>query len=78
MTSALEQEYAALLVEQAALKRKLRALENKNAALKIRQAELERLAKAAAAGVHLVTDPEGVPPATGQSDPGNLGLKQQR
>jgi len=76
--SALEQENAALRAEQAALKRKLRALENKNAALKVRQAELERLAQAAAAGAHQATDPEGAPAAKGQSDPGNLDLKQQR
>jgi len=76
--SALEQENAALRAEQAALKRKLRALENKDAALKLRQAELERLAQAAAAGAHQAADPEGAPPAKGQSDPGNLDLKQQR
>ena len=74
---ALEQENAALRVEQAALKRKLRALEDKNAVLKVRQAELERLAQAAAAGAHQATDPEGAPPAKGQSDPGNLDLKQR-
>ena len=78
MTSALEQENAALRAEQAALKRKLRALEHKNAALKVRQAELERLAQAAAAGPHQVAGPEGAPPAKGQSDPGNLDLKQER
>jgi len=65
--SALEQEYAALLAEQAALKRKLRALENNNAALKVRQAELERLAQAAAAGAHQDNDLEGPPPAKRQS-----------
>ena len=73
--SELEQENAALRAEQAALKRALKALENKNAALKVRQAELERLAQAAAAG-HQATGPEGAPPAKGQSDPGNLDLKQ--
>ena len=66
--SALEQKYAALLAEQVALKRKLRALENKNAALKVRQAELERLAKAAAAGAHQATDLDG---AEASSDPGD-------
>jgi len=66
--SALEQEYAALLAEQAALKQKLRALENKNAALKVRQAELERLAEAAAARAHHATDLDG---AEASSDPGD-------
>jgi hypothetical protein len=74
--SELEQENAALRAEQAALKRTLKALENKNAALKVRQAELERLAQAAAAGPHQATGPEEAPPAKGQSDPGNLDLKQ--
>ena len=78
MTSALEQENAALRAEQAALKRKLSALEHENAALEVRRAELERLAQAAAAGAHQATDLEGVPPAKRQSDPGNLDLKQQR
>jgi peptidoglycan hydrolase CwlO-like protein len=73
--SSLEQENAALRAEQAGLQRKLRELENKNAALKVRQAELERLAQAAAAGAHQATDPEGAPPAKGQSDPGNIDPK---
>jgi len=71
VTSALEQENAALRAEQAALKRKLSALEHENAALEVRRAELERLAQAAAAGAHQVTNPEPAPPAKGRSDPGN-------
>jgi hypothetical protein len=67
--SGLEQEYAALLVEQATLKRKLSALEDENAALKVRRAELERLAQAAATGAHQATDLEGAPLAKGPSDP---------
>ena len=73
--SDLEQEHAALLAEQAALKRKLRALEEENAALNARRAELERLAQAAAAGGHQPTEiegePQGEPLGKGQSDPGD-------
>ena len=65
--SALEQEYAALLAEQAALKRKLSALEHENAVLKVRRAELERLAQAAASGAHQVNDLEGPLPTKRQS-----------
>ena len=52
--SDLEQEHAALLAEQPALKRKLRALED------ARRAELERLAQAGpATGDQQATDLEG-------------------
>ena len=58
--SDLEQEHAALLAEQATLKRKLRALEEENAALNARRAELERLAQAGpATGDQQAPDLEG-------------------
>jgi hypothetical protein len=63
--SALQQEYAALLAENVALKERVAALE-------ARRAELERLEQAAtAAGDHQATDLEGAPHAKGQSDPGD-------
>ena len=67
----LEQMYAAALVEQAALKRKLRALEEENVALMVRRAELERLEQAVtAAGDHQATDLEGAPHAKEPPNPG--------
>jgi hypothetical protein len=74
--SDLEQEYAALLAEQAALRRKVRALEYKNAVLQAREAELKRqLAEsppeqaATAGGDPQATNLEGTPDAKGQPDP---------
>jgi hypothetical protein len=61
--SELELEYAALLAEQAALKRKVRALEEENAALQVRRAELERQAEQSATDL-----PQGKGRA-GPSDP---------
>jgi regulator of replication initiation timing len=69
--SGLEQEYADLLAEQAALKRKLSALEDENATLKVRRAELERLAQVAAADANKPTNREGAPLAKEQSDRGD-------
>ena len=61
--SELELENAALLAEQASLRRKVRALEEENAALQARRTELERQVEQAATDL-----PQAKGPA-GSSDP---------
>jgi len=75
-SSDLEQEYAALLAERAALRRKVAALENENAALAAREAELGRLLAesspeqaAISLDTHQATDLEVAPSAKEQPDP---------